>query len=92
MAQDLEKWKETEGGLLPTVGPHRRELSYNYYVDKCSCSYLRDLPPPLGGSENVEVALPEVAAQQQDQATVAHEQGIVMPVHLCTENKHETIG
>lgn len=55
------------------------KLSNTFFI------YLRDLPPPLGRSEDVQVSLPEVSSQQQDQPAVAHEQGVVVTVHFYTK-------
>lgn len=50
--------------------------------------YLGDLPTPLGGAEDVEVAVAKVASQQHDQSAVAHEDRVVVAVHLCTYEKY----
>jgi len=46
-------------------------------------AYLAEFPTPLGGAEDVGIALGEVASQEQNQSAVPYEQGVMMPIHLC---------
>lgn len=48
-------------------------------------AYLVQLPVELGRAEGV--GLVEVLPQEEDQATVVHVQGVVVPVHFCRQNE-----
>lgn len=54
-------------------------------------AHLADLPAPLGRAEDVGVALGEVATQQQDQTAISDEQGVVVSIHFCRQNKNQLI-
>jgi len=76
--------------LAVHVELHDGEVDGHGVVVPLVVAHLGQLPAPLGGPEDVEVPFGEVATQQQDQPAVAHEQRVVVPVHLCNINIYVT--
>lgn len=69
------------------VQVHLRELDGDCVMMPVVVADLRDLPPPLGGSEDIQVSLGEIPSEQKDQTTVADEESEVMSVHFCRGTK-----
>ncbi len=60
---------------------HLWEVNRDRIMMPLSITHLRHLPAPLSGLEHVEVLTVRLLTQQEDQATVVHEQGIMVTVH-----------